>query len=141
MPGSRKVTPAHDQKITIQLIEHVPPHGLRGAAFRRAKKRMKELGLVKCGVPGCSTGLPVEYHHSYVEHAWQEGVSLRKLNDMYGLHLSDEEFEEWVQGPGNLEPLCVEHHRGSTGVHVLPDPFWNLIRVWRDDLKPPAEAL
>jgi len=139
--SSDQITPAHDQQISVRLIEHIPPHGPRGAEFRKAKKRMKALGLISCNVPGCKTGLPIEYHHSKVEHAWQGGVDVDKFNDEYGLHLSDEDFIVYVQSPENLEALCVEHHRGSTGVHVLPEPLWKLTRVWREDLAPPAEKV
>lgn len=99
--------PAHDQTVTIRLVEHIPPHGPRGVAFRRAKRRMKKLGLTNCVVTGCTTGAPIEYHHDKAEHAWQNGVSIRKLNKLYGLHLTRDEFADWVQSPGNLEPLCL----------------------------------
>lgn len=134
-----KLTPAHDQTLTIRLIEHIPPHGPRGAAFDRAKKRMKALGLNKCVIEGCDTGAKVEYHHSKIEHAWQGGVDLDKFNRAYGLHLSDEEFREYIQSPGNLEPLCSVHHRTQLGIHALPEPLWKAIRVWRADIAPPAE--
>lgn len=133
------LTPAHDQKLTIRLVEHIPPHGPRGRAFEQAKKRMKALGLDKCVIEGCDTGAQIEYHHTIIEHAWQGGVDVDKLNKAYGLHLTDEEFAAWVQSPGNLEPLCSVHHRTQIGVHALPEPLWNLVRVWRDDMPPPAE--
>ena len=132
-------TPAHDQRLTVHLIEHVPAHGERGEAFDRAKARMKALGLNKCVIEGCDTGARVEYHHSLIEHAWQEGVDVDKLDHAFGLHLTDAEFIAWVQSPGNLEPLCAVHHRTQLGVHVLPEPLWNAVRVWRSDLQPPAE--
>jgi len=134
-----KITPAHDQRLTVRLIEHIPPHGPRGPEFRRAKARMKALGLDTCAIQGCDTGAPVEYHHSIIEHAWQGGVDVAKLDRVFGLHLTDDEFAEWVQSPGNLEPLCSVHHRTQLGVHALPEPLWNALRVWRDDMAPPAE--
>jgi hypothetical protein len=134
------IVAAHDQLVTVRLVEHIPPHGPRGAAFNRAKKRMKELGLDKCMIEGCDTGATLEYHHSIIEHAWQGGVDVAKLNNAYGLHLTDDEFAAWVQSPGNLEPLCAVHHRTQLGIHVMPEPLWNLVRVWRKDLPPPAET-
>lgn len=136
---SGEVTPAHDQRLTIHLVEHIPPHGPRGPHFEAAKKRMKELGLTKCCVPDCDTGAPIEYHHSIIEHAWQGGVDVDKLNQAYGLHLTDAEFVDWVEGPGNLEPLCTVHHRTQLGIHALPEPLWNAVRVWKADMQPPAE--
>jgi hypothetical protein len=130
---------AHDQRLTIRLVEHIPPHGPRGAAFEAAKRRMKALGLTKCAIQGCDTGAPIEYHHTIVEHAWQGGVDVDKLDQEFGLKLTDAEFTDWVQSPGNLEPLCSVHHRTQLGIHALPEPLWNLVRVWRDNLAPPAE--
>lgn len=150
--SERCMTPAHDQRVTIRLIEHIPPHGPRGSAFDAAKRRMKALGLVRCAIQGCDTGAPIEYHHSYVEHAWQAGVDYDEfmaefgdevdaaLPEEFGEHLDDHEFEAWVQSPGNLEPLCSVHHRTQLGVHVMPEPLWNAMRVWRDELPPPAEV-
>ena len=120
---------------------HVPPHGPRGAAFEQAKKRMKALGIDKCVIEGCDTGAPIEYHHTIIEHAFQQGVDVEKLNRAYGLHLTDEDFIDWIQSPSNLEPLCSVHHRTQLGIHAMPEPLWNAIRVWRDDLQPPAEHI
>lgn len=131
--------PAHDQKLTVRLVEHIPPHGPRGPQFDAAKRRMKALGLDKCVIEGCDTGAQIEYHHSVIEHAWQGGVDVDKLNRAFGLHLTDAEFAAWIQSPGNLEPLCAVHHRTQEGIHALPEPLWNLIRVWRSGLPPPAE--
>ena len=133
--------PAHDQKLTIRLVEHIPPHGPRGAAFNRAKKRMKTLGLEKCVIEDCDSGAPLEYHHTIIEHAFQEGVDIDKLNRAYGLHLTDDQFVDWIQSPGNLEVLCTVHHRTQLGIHSIPEPLWNAMRVWRKDLPPPVEHL
>lgn len=133
------LTPAHDQKVTIHLVEHIPAHGPRGAAFEAAKRRMEQLGLNKCVIEGCDTRASVEYHHTYVENSLQGGVDVDKLNRAFGLHLTDDQFKAWVQSPGNLEPLCSTHHRTQLGIHVLPEPLWNAVRVWRKDLSPPAE--
>lgn len=133
--------PAHDQRLTIHLVEHIPAHGPRGAAFDKAKQRMKAMGLDKCVIGGCDTGAPIEFHHTIIEHAFQGGVDVQKLNEAFGLHLADAEFAAWVQSPGNLEPLCSVHHRTQLGIHVLPEPLWNAVRVWRTGEPAPAEAI
>lgn len=130
---------AHDQRLTIHLVEHIPAHGPRGAAFDRAKARMKALGLTKCVISGCDTGAPVEYHHTVIEHAFQGGVDVQKLDEAFGLHLTDADFAAFVQSPGNLEALCAVHHRTQLGIHALPEPLWNAVRVWRSDMPPPVE--
>jgi hypothetical protein len=132
---------AHEQRLTIRLVENIPAHGPRGPEFEAAKRRMKELGLVKCVIANCDTGAPVEYHHSIVEHAWQGGIDVQRLDDIYGLKLTEEEFITWVESPGNLEPLCSVHHRTQLGIHVMPEPLWQAIRLWKSGLKPPAELV
>jgi hypothetical protein len=131
--------PAHTQKMTVHLLWHVTEHGPRGAKFEAAKRRMKQLGLVKCAIQGCDTGAPIEYHHSKIENSLVAGVDLRKFNREYGLHLSDAEFVEYIQSPGNLEALCSVHHRTQLGIHAIPEPGWAAIRVWKDKLAPPVE--
>lgn len=141
------MTDAHDQRLTLHLMTHVPEHLPREAdphygIFIRARARMKSLGLLKCNIPDCTFGGPVELHHDKVEFSLQGGVDMAKFNRAYGLHLhDDEEFKAYIEGPGNLEPLCVPHHRSYLGVHSLPTPFWNALRVWKDDLAPPAEVV
>jgi hypothetical protein len=69
----------------------------------------------------------------------QNGVDLTRLNQLYGLHLDQTAFATFIEFEGNLEVLCSIHHRTRFGVHVLPEPEWLALRVWRDDLAPPAE--
>ncbi len=140
------MTDAHDQKTTIHLLEHVPQHEPRETdpyyhLFNAAKARMKKLGLLRCAIEGCTFPGPIELHHDKIEFSLQGGVDLEKFNRFYGLHLeSDDEFRAYIEGEGNLEPLCPTHHRTKMGIHSLPGPFWSAIRVWKADMKPPAEV-
>ena len=133
------IVPAQTQKLTIHRLYQYPDHGPRGEAFEKAKERMKALGLDKCVVPDCDTGAPIEYHHTWVENAMQNGIDVSKLDVIAGLHLTDAEFTDWVQSPGNLEPLCSVHHRTQLGVHHIPEPDWNALRAWQNGKPPPVE--
>lgn len=141
------VTDAHDQKVTIHLMTHVPEHSPREEdphyhLFNAAKRRMHKMGLLKCAIAGCVYGGTIELHHSKIEFSLQGGVDLNKFNTYYGLHLeSDEEFREYIESEGNLEPLCAVHHRTLIGVHRLPEPFWVAVRVWKEGMAPPAETI
>ncbi len=108
--------------------------------FNAARERMKGKGLLKCAIFGCLL-TNIELHHSLVEFALQNGVDLVKFNELYGLHLDDEGFAQFIEEEGNLEPLCMMHHRGIMGVHSLPEPQWNALRVWKDGLQPPAQVV
>lgn len=130
-------TPAHEGEVTIRFIERWPAHEPREKdphykLFHRAKERLKRQGLLKCNVESDYHYGGIELHHDKVEYAHIGDIDLEKFNHAYGLHLSDEEFAEWVEQEGNLEPLCVLHHRGQEGVHSLPTPEWNVLRTSTD---------
>ena len=127
-------TPAHDKEVTIRFIERWQAHAPRKGDpnykyFNQAKTRMKKLGLLKCAIDSNHHSGDIELHHSKLEFAHIEDVDLSKFNEAYGLHLDDASFQQFIEGEGNLEPLCREHHRGVSGIHSLPEPEWNALRV------------
>lgn len=139
------VTAEHDQRMTLHLIAHVPEHAPREddphyAVFERAKARLKRQGLWKCVIGDDLCGGQVELHHTHIEYSQINNVDPHRLEQALGLHFeSDEDFQAWVEGPGNLEPLCVNHHRTHFGVHVLPGPLWEPLRYRKVGSKPAAE--
>ena len=133
-------TPAHEQVVTIRLLERWPAHEPRESdphykAFRAAKARMKKAGLLVCNVDSTYHHGVIELHHALVEFAHVNDVDLLKFNKLYGLDLTDDQFRDFVEGaPGPngenaLEPLCALHHRGQEGIHSLDGPSWNAMRV------------
>lgn len=140
------MTDAHDQTTTVHLLEHIPAHEPREsdphyALFNQMKARLHKLGLMKCAIDGCTYPGPMEVHHAKCEFSLQGGIDLAKFNEFYGLHLaSDDDFKAYIEGPGNAEVLCPTHHRTRLGVHELPGPFWDVLRVWKADMQPPAEV-
>jgi hypothetical protein len=131
------MTAPHEQVVTIRFIERWPEHEPREAdpnyhLFRQAKERLKRQGLLVCRVESDYHYGQIELHHSKVEFAHINDIDLDKFNHAYGLHLSDEEFQRYVEQEGNLEPLCTLHHRGQEGVHSLPEPEWNVLRTSTD---------
>lgn len=125
---------AHDQKINIHLAVHVPEHEPRENdphyyLFNQAKGRLKKQGLWKCIINDdlCS-GTP-ELHHSVIEFSQIESIDPAKVQEAFGLHFeNDEDFQKWIESPGNLEVLCTAHHRTRFGIHEIPEPLWNSIR-------------
>jgi hypothetical protein len=131
------MTDAHEQEVTIRLIERWPAHEPREKdpnyhLFAQAKERLKRQGLLKCVVDSDYHYGQIELHHSKVEFAHINDIDLDKFNEAYGLHLTDEAFQEYVEQEGNLEPLCTLHHRGQEGIHSLPEPEWNVLRTSKD---------
>ena len=125
---------AHEKIVTVQFIERWQAHPPRKGdpdykLFNAARRRMKAAGLLVCAISDCNCYGGIELHHSKLEYAHVPDIDLERLNEVYGLHLTDEDFAAWVESPGNLEPLCVGHHRGVYGVHSLPEPEWNAYRV------------
>ena len=132
------MTDAHQRMITLRWIECWPAHEPRAndpnyVLFHRAKERLRKAGLLKCVVESQVHEGPVELHHSKVEFAHINDVSLEKFNNAYGLNLTDEEFARYVEEEGNLEPLCTLHHRGVYGIHSLSGPTWEALRTSKDD--------
>ena len=130
-------TPAHEQEVTIRFIERWPAHEPRAkdphyGLFHKAKERLKRQGLIVCNVASDYHYGQIELHHDKVEFAHINDIDLDKFNHAYGLDLTDEQFAEYVEQEGNLEPLCILHHRGQEGVHSLPEPEWNVLRTSRD---------
>lgn len=143
--GMRVMTDAHDQGLTLHLITHVPAHEPREEdphyhLFEQVKARMKRQRLWRCAINDNYCGGNVELHHSHIEFSQAGGVDLDKINRQLGLHLDDDgDFQEWIESPGNLEPLCAVHHRTHFGVHVIPGPLWEPLRFRAADVKPSAE--
>ncbi len=131
------MTDAHEAKVTIRLIERWPAHEPREKdphykLFHRAKERLKRQGLLVCHVSSDYHVGQIELHHQKIEFAHLNDIDLDKFNEAYGLHLTDEAFQEYVEQEGNLEALCILHHRGQEGVHSLPEPEWNVLRTSKD---------
>lgn len=139
------MTEAHDQKLTLHLVMHVPEHEPREDdphyhLFNQAKARMKRQGLWKCVISDDLCSGPIELHHSVIEFSEINEVDPAKIAGALGLHFdNDEDFQRWVESPSNLEPLCAAHHRQAYGIHVLPGPLWEAIRYRKTGAAPAAE--
>ena len=135
----------HDQRLTVHILTHVPEHQPRETdphyhLFNQAKARMKRQGLWKCVINDDYCGGNVELHHSHIEFSQVGSADLDKVNQAFGLHLeTDDQFQNWIESPGNLEALCEVHHRTHYGVHVLPGPLWEPLRYRKANVKPSAE--
>lgn len=134
------MTPAHEQHQHCEFLLYYPEHEARERdshyhVFEETKRRIKEQGLWKCSVPGCQRS-DIELHHSKVEFSLINGIDLGKFNELYGLHLTDEEFQVWVEGPENTTPYCRYHHRGAEGIHFMRVPEWEANIVRKDNLPP-----
>jgi hypothetical protein len=101
---------------------------------------MKKQGLWKCAINDDYCAGNIELHHSHIEFSQVGSSDLKKVNEAFGLHLDDDdEFQSWIESPGNLEALCEVHHRTHYGVHVIPGPLWEPLRYRKANAKPSAE--
>jgi hypothetical protein len=139
------VTAAHDQMMTLHLKEHVEEHEPRTEdphyhLFEAAKARLKRQGLWQCVIGDELCGGGPELHHSHVEFSEANAADPEKVGRALGLHFdTDEDFQQWIESPGNLEVLCANHHRTRYGIHVLPTPLWEAVRYHKEGLEAPAE--
>ena len=65
-----------------------------------------------------------------------------KVEKAFGVHFeTDEDFQKWIESPGNLEVLCMAHHRTRFGIHEIPAPLWETFRYRKTGTAPAAEVL
>lgn len=138
---------AHTEHLTLRLAVAYPAHEPRESdphyrVFNETRERLKRLGKLRCWIDNadCSES-PVELHHDKVEFALANDVDVVRFDEAYGLHLKDDqEFLAFVEGEGNLLPLCAYHHRGHGGVHSLPYPLWVVQRYLKAGVGAPAKT-
>ena len=138
---------AHDQPLTIHLLQHVAKHDRREDdphyhLFERAKARLKRQDLWKCVLNDELCDGEPELHHTFVEFSQINDVDPAKIEAALGLHFeSDEDFQVWAESPGNLEVLCRAHHISHLGIHSIPGPLWEAIRFHKAGTAPAAEVV
>ena len=139
------VTAAHDQAMTLHILSHIPDHQPREDdphyhLFEQAKSRLKRQGLWKCMINDELCNGEPELHHTYIEFSQINEVDPTKVQQALGLHFAnDEEFQQWAESPGNLEVLCVAHHRAHFGIHMMPGPLWEAVRFRKKGTEAAAE--
>lgn len=139
------VTVAHDQAMTLHILSHIPDHAPRTDdphyhLFEQAKSRLKRQGLWKCMIGDDLCDGEPELHHTFIEFSQINEVDPAKVQQSLGLHFdNDEDFQKWAESPGNLEVLCVAHHRAHYGIHVLPGPLWEALRFRKAGTQAAAE--
>lgn len=139
------MTEAHKDRLNLNLVVSTPEHEPREDdphyhLFNSAKTRLKKLGLWKCVINDelCS-GTP-ELHHSHIEFSQVNNMDPKKVEQAFGAHFdSDEDFQVWIESPGNLEVLCTSHHRTLYGIHAIPAPLWETFRYRKAGTEPAAK--
>lgn len=145
---SDKITPAHTQKVHLDILEFFPDHEPRESdphyhLFNDARAKLKAAGkwvCWACGKTEAQVGSPLEAHHSTIEFALANGVDVLKFKERFPeFNVStDEELFAFVEGESNLTILCTDHHRGLHGIHSLPYPCWVAQAFWKDGLPAPG---
>lgn len=120
-------TPEHDQAVTHHYLVHYPEHPPRKSDphyvdfdhYRRQTHKTAKcaIGLNRNDFTEC--GGQLELHHAHVEFALQNGIDLKWLEADYPGISDPDSVGAWVESAVNLEWLCLEHHRGAHGVHLL----------------------
>jgi hypothetical protein len=141
------MTDAHKEQLNLHLAVSTPEHEPRESdphyhLFNQAKARIKKQGLWKCIINDdlCSGG--PELHHSHIEFSQVNNMDQHKIEQAFGVHFeNDEDFQAWIESPGNLEVLCEAHHRTTFGIHAIPDPLWQAIRFRKNGTQAAAEHI
>jgi hypothetical protein len=156
MTDTTTETPAHTQIVHLTCEVEIPGHLPRESdphyrLFQQARARMAKLGLLKCQHCGAldTAAAPTELHHGMLEFCLVNAVDPAKLveqhpecfPDLHGAAITDDEFQAFVEGPGNLVPLCKTCHTGDEGIHRIVYPWWQPLAWLRDPAHPIVRAL
>lgn len=128
---------AHQQKSSATWLAYYPDHAPRSddphySLFEAARAEMIKTGQ---GCWRCRNLLHLEAHHAMLEFAVINGIDLARFHVDFPSIDSIEELREWAAGPGNLEILCRDCHRGVYGVHSVPYPAWVWARWAKDGIE------
>ena len=63
-------------------------------------------------------------------------VDIPAAEKILGIDMSDEDFAKYIEGPGNLEPLCLVHHTGILAIHSIPTADWDIVRAHKTGTTP-----
>lgn len=141
---------AHTTTQHLTLLQSYPDHEPRASdphyhIFNETRARLKQLGALKCwiGNDDCDLAHPIELHHSVVEFSLCNIVDEAHFQQLYPeFHIqSDEDFLAWVEGEGNLLPLCKMHHVGILGIHVIHQPAWIVQRFLKAGIPAPERKV
>ena len=144
------MTEAHSTTEHLTLLQTFPAHEPRESdphyhVFNETRARLKKLGALKCwiGNADCSLDYPIELHHSTVEFALCNIVDVEHFRKLYPEFqiASDEAFLEWIEGEGNLLPLCKMHHVGILGIHTIHYPGWLVQRFMKAGVDAPERKV
>ena len=141
------MTGAHKQMMNLHLAVSIPEHEPRESdphyhLFNQAKAKIKKAGLWKCAINDDLCSGEPELHHSHIEFSQVNNMDPHKVEAAFGVHFAtDEEFQEWIESPGNLEVLCMAHHRTRYGIHEIPAPLWETFRYRRANTDAAAEVV
>jgi hypothetical protein len=140
-----EITPEHSHSQTVRFVCYFPEHEPREGdshyhLFNQARARLQRQGLLKCW--RCAATQEIQLHHSIIEFSLANGVDVAKFSHLYPeFHVEDDEdFARFIEGEGNLTPLCIRCHIGEQAIHLLPYPAWIAGRFWREGLPAPAQV-
>ena len=132
---------AHTQAVSKHYTVHYPAHQPRESdpnyrdfnAYHRRTKATAQcaIGLHRNDFSECSLDLPLELHHSHIEFAIQNGINLSWLEVDYPGVSDPNIVGAWVESAANLEWLCMFHHRGHGGAHLLSASDFEAIKFVR----------
>lgn len=108
-------------------------HGV--APTRQAKAPHRLIGVGE-GYAGCDTDHPIELHHSHIEYAVANNVSLVLLEHDYEGVSDPDSVGAWVESGANFVWLCVFHHRTAGGAHTASASDYEAERYVRGLIQP-----
>jgi hypothetical protein len=140
---SKNVNEIHQMSDTVRYTVNIPGHNARteSSVFAATKKHLIDDLDTPCWV--CGSKENREVHHFILEYSLANAVDWNKLKalcpDFPDWDKIDpnnpDTFKYFTDHAYNMRILCTLHHRQSQGIHRIPYPIWNFIKIKKDDFE------
>lgn len=141
----------HSTTEHLTILFTYPDHEPRASdphyhLFNEARKRLAAAGKLVCwiGNADCDHTHPIELHHSEIEFALANDIDPHIFgldHPALGPDCDEEAFLAYVEGEGNLLPLCKLHHTGALGIHSVTYPGWKAQKYLKQGVTAPERKV
>ena len=138
----KDVTQDHIMKQTFSYAIKVPGHKPRvdSDVFRETKRQLIDALNTPCYICGSKEGR--EIHHFHLEMSLENAVDWDKMKQLYPDFPywykvdsnNPDTFKYFTDDKYNMMVLCKDHHvMIGKGIHCLPYPIWQFLKVKKDN--------
>lgn len=139
----KSVTEIHQQKGSTHYVINIPGHNARTESDIFVKTRHHLVAELDTPCWVCGSKIDRQVHHFILEYSLQNAVDWGKVKALHPdfpdwdkIDPNDQStFKHFTDHEYNMMVLCGLHHTRSQGIHVLPYPIWNFLKIKKDDFE------